>query len=120
MDPKLEIFIAYVDGLPTSAEVKLTPEEASDLLKRAVLEISKWQIVNSCETVEDLQLAINVIAEEGKTPFGNGERDAKKLADRVPAVVSGEIAAKTLTRKYGIRQQSLYLKYYTELEKKEI
>lgn len=77
-------------------------------------ELEKWQLINSCETVEELQQAIITIADP-ETKQIQGRRtfwDAEKLSNYVPMVVKDGIGyAALLTREYGIRQQALYIKY---------
>jgi hypothetical protein len=77
-------------------------------------DLEKFQLVNSCETAEDLVSAIKQIAdpETGKIQGRVKEFSAKKMAGYVILVVNQELPAELLTREFGIRQQALYLRYY--------
>lgn len=76
-------------------------------------ELEKYELVNKCETIEELRYAILQLSNdnnqiEGRERFFNGER----MSDNVLNVVNGYGSPNLLTRKYGIRQQALYIKYY--------
>lgn len=76
-------------------------------------ELQKWQLINACETVEELQQAIlDIVDPETKEIQGRRRPwKAEKLASYVPLVVKNGLTATALTREYGIRQQALYLRY---------
>ena len=88
--------------------------------KPAMSELEKWQLINACETVEDLQQAIITIADLETKQIRGRRRywDAEKLSNYVPVVVKNGISyATVLTREYGIRQQALYIRCCEENEK---
>ncbi len=74
-------------------------------------ELEKYQKVNECESIEELQNAILSITNknliQGKTKILNGQR----MASYVKGVVENDLSPNLLTRNYGIRQQALYLKH---------
>lgn len=77
-------------------------------------ELWKWELINSCETVENLEAAIISISDPitGTIRGRAREHSAERMASRVKDVVRGNLPANVLTRSYGIRQQALYLKLY--------
>jgi hypothetical protein len=80
--------------------------------QQVLTDLEKYELVNSCETVEQLQTAILKCA-EGSTIVGRTDYfNASKMAAEIPGVVKDERFANVLTRKWGIRQQALYLAYY--------
>jgi hypothetical protein len=81
-------------------------------------ELQKWIVINECETSEDLSKAIlNIADEEGEIQGHMKKFKAKKLAVYVEGVILGALPPNLLTRKYGIRQQALYIKESERLEK---
>ena len=75
-------------------------------------ELEKYEIVNKCETVEELADAIlkvsgGIVIEGRQTSF-----DAEKMSKRVSQVINEDLIPNCLTRQYGIRQQALYIKFY--------
>ena len=76
-------------------------------------ELEKFQLVNSCETAEELTAAIRKISnpETGKIQGRNREFDSQRMAGYVTFVVNEGAPANLLTREFGIRQQALYLRY---------
>ena len=80
-------------------------------------EQEKCELINTAESIEDLQEAVKLIAERG---YVQGKKSPKKVLDQVqliPLVVKNHSNPAYLTRSYGIRQQAMYLKYYYEIEK---
>lgn len=78
-------------------------------------ELKKWQMVNGCETKEQLFAAVDAVC-EGGTIIGNTgkEYDADKIKRSITAAMSGRFPVNVVTRRWGIRQQMLYLMYYGE------
>jgi hypothetical protein len=76
-------------------------------------ELTKWELVNKCETTEQLKEAILTLSKEGQIQGMSRAFDAEKMASYVDGVVEGYLPPRSLTRNYGIRQQALYLMYYT-------
>lgn len=76
-------------------------------------ELEKYQLVNSCETAEELINAIRRIAdpETGKIQGRVKEFDSQRMAGYVTFVINEGAPANLLTREFGIRQQALYIKY---------
>jgi hypothetical protein len=75
-------------------------------------ELEKYELVNKCETEEELAAAILTIANGSEIEGRNRIFDAEKMSKRVQEVINGDVIPNVLTRKYGIRQQALYIKYY--------
>mgnify|MGYP000381210949 CR=1 FL=1 len=73
-------------------------------------EIKKWQKVNSSETKAQLFEAVDYIC-AGVTGL---LFDADKLKRSINAALSRRAEANVVTRRYGLRQQVLYLMYYGE------
>jgi hypothetical protein len=75
--------------------------------------LKKYEMVNACETAEDLANAIKQIAnpETGLIQGRNREFDSTRMAGYVSLVIHEGAPANLLTREFGIRQQALYLKY---------
>lgn len=79
-------------------------------------ELRKFQRVNNCETIEELQQCILDFADiagliQGKTTTF----DAKRMA--IGALnyyqdPSGAVSPNIVTRMFGLRQQAMYLKHY--------
>mgnify|MGYP006959904241 CR=1 FL=1 len=75
-------------------------------------ELWKWELINSCETVENLEAAIISISDPitGTIRGRVREYSAERMASRVKDVVGGYLPVNILTRSYGIRQQAIYLR----------
>lgn len=74
--------------------------------------LEMYDLVNKCETTEQLSNAILTIAEDDMIKGRSKSFDAEKMANNVSRVVKGELIPNVLTREFGIRQQALYLQYY--------
>lgn len=76
-------------------------------------ELEKYELVNSCETVKELEEAILKLADEDGMITGRTKKfNAEMMSKKVWLVVNQIEPANRLTRNYGIRQQALYLQYY--------
>ena len=76
-----------------------------------LLELSRYKLVNSCETAEDLKAAILSFADdEGNIRGRSRNFVASKMAANVIFYLDGLIPFSGLTREYGIRQQAVYLR----------
>lgn len=78
-------------------------------------ELEKYELVNSCESPRQLEEAIVAIAlssPDGKITGNSRIHDGQLMSTFVLAVINDGCAASYLTKKYGIRQQALYLKHY--------
>lgn len=76
-------------------------------------DLEKFQAVNKCETIKELEALIMNFADEdgfirGRTRFFN----ASQMASYVDKIVNDNYPPNLLTREFGIRQQALYLRYY--------
>lgn len=75
--------------------------------------LEKYELVNKCETIEELESAVKALAgEDGLIQGRTRKFDANKMASYVGSVVKGLGPINVLTREFGIRQQALYLKFY--------
>lgn len=80
-------------------------------------EIKKWQKVNSSETKAQLFEAVDYICADepnGLVGVTGLLFDADKLKRTINAALSMRAEANVVTRRYGLRQQVLYLMYYGE------
>lgn len=75
-------------------------------------DLEKYELVNSCGSIQELQDAILKIGEAGMIEGRKRYFDAENMANWVPAIVKENGYPNHLTRKWGIRQQALYLKEY--------
>lgn len=79
-------------------------------------DLEKYELVNSCETIEELQAAILKLADENGVIQGKSRIfNAAKMAELTKRFISDKtsiIPANSITRNWGLRQQALYLKYY--------
>lgn len=79
-------------------------------------DLEKYQLINSCETVEDLEKAILAFQEsDGSISGRTRDFNAERMASYVKGVVTEGLVPNFLTRKFGIRQQALYLRYYNNM-----
>lgn len=80
------------------------------------MELAKWQRVNKCETIEELQQCILDFAnEQGNIQGRIRSFPADKMAEHVERYYlddTNEIPPNVITREYGLRQQAMYLKFY--------
>lgn len=80
---------------------------------KSSLELEKYQLINKCETADDLKNAIAMISDQNGNIQGRKYSfDAYKMRERVDLVINRGYPANLLTRSYGIRQQALYIKHY--------
>lgn len=77
-------------------------------------DLEKFQKVNSCETIKELEETILSFAFNGLIQGRTRSFDAKRMAENVAGVVNEQLPANLLTREFGIRQQALYLAYYNK------
>jgi hypothetical protein len=81
-------------------------------------ELNRWELVNKSETADQLKEAILSFAKDGEIQGRSRSFDAEKMASYVDGVIEGQLPPRSLTRNYGIRQQALYIMYYTMAEKR--
>lgn len=78
-------------------------------------ELEKYELINSCENVAELEDAIIKIAEPSGMINGREKQfDAKYMSSFVRCIVNDSCDPRYLTRNYGIRQQALYIKNYAK------
>lgn len=126
MRDKEKLFEAFTGGADAMFQTEIAPritvrEKFEEWHKVFVntdtnmKEIEKYEMINSAESIDELQTAIIAIADENGMIKGRSRFwDAKKQAENVPNVVKKYGVANLLTRSYGIRQQALYLKFYNK------
>ena len=79
-------------------------------------ELEKFQLINSCETIDELTEAIYKIADDsgnimGRTRLFNAVTQASNARELLK---NKNLPLNYLTRSYGIRQQVAYLRHYYE------
>ncbi len=84
-------------------------------------ELQKYQLVNSCETAEELQTAVLSLADKKGWIKGKQKKfNAQVMANAAIAFINGDTIANFLTRNWGIRQQALYIKHHEDLQREAI
>lgn len=89
--------------------------EALSQVMNSEKELEKWQKVNSAETKEQLFEAVDFIcADEPNGLIGTTGKlfTVDKLKRSINAAITRRFNANVVTRRYGLRQQVLYLMYY--------
>jgi len=75
--------------------------------------LRKYEKVNECDTLNQLALVIESFADEnGKIQGRQKQFDAKKMAENCRNYNLG--IHNSLTREFGIRQQAMYILFYTQ------
>ena len=75
--------------------------------------LQKFEIVNACETLEELADVIESFAdEEGFIKGRTRSFNAKTMANACR--LYAQLPKNCLTREFGIRQQAMYILYYTD------
>ena len=80
-------------------------------------ELEKYELVNAAETFEELiEAVLTVTADDLDSlfPGRNVDMTSKHISDRIKSFTMS--APAVLTRKYGLRQQAMYISYYTTHE----
>lgn len=76
----------------------------------------KYDLVNQCETPEALEVVILGLADEDGTIEGRDKLfQAKNMARGLRHYMENKTPPNILTRRFGIRQQAMYLKFYTTM-----
>ena len=79
-------------------------------------ELEKYELVNKCETIEELVQTIILLSDDmGMIKGRDREFDARQMAENCYLVCNKNYSPNLLTREYGIRQQALYIRYYNSL-----
>lgn len=77
-------------------------------------ELEKFKSVNSCETREDLYDTILSLADSDGFIQGRTRKfKADDMVKGASAYFSENQWPNSMTREFGIRQQAMYIKYYT-------
>lgn len=95
----------------------MAKKQDAELEGKSLEEIKKWQKVNSSETKAQLFEAVDYICADepnGLVGVTGLLFDADKLKRSINAALSMRAEANVVTRRYGLRQQVLYLMYYGE------
>ena len=78
-------------------------------------ELEKWQLVNQCESIQDLGFLIQSFADKDGMIQGRERKfDAGKMVIGLYSFMTDGMPANVLTREYGIRQQAIYLKTFNK------
>lgn len=73
------------------------------------LELAKFELIQRCKTVEELQTAANFVMED--TPYKNRcIFTPEERAEAIKEIIENDYPCNVLTKAYGIRQQALYIK----------
>ncbi|MEN6292339.1 MAG: hypothetical protein ABFD07_10060 [Methanobacterium sp.] len=76
-------------------------------------DLEKFQAVNKCESYDELAKVIESFADEhGQIEGRRDSFSAKRMAEACRNFNS--VRANKLTREWGIRQQALYIRFYSE------
>ncbi len=74
--------------------------------------LEKYEKVNQCETLEQLAKVIESFSDDNGMIQGRTQKfNAKRMADSCRVYYS--MPKNCLTREFGIRQQALYIEYYS-------
>lgn len=77
-------------------------------------ELIIFKQVNGAETLQELADVIRSLADEQGLIQGRTRKfEAERMAYACEQFSSGYIAANALTREFGIRQQAMYIDYFT-------
>ena len=78
-------------------------------------ELEKYHKVNQCETIEELKEIILSFADKDGVIHGRSRTfNAQKMAEGAQLCYDGNMIANVVTREFGLRQQLLYLMYYSK------
>jgi hypothetical protein len=76
-----------------------------------------YDMVNACESREELSAAILKIADANGEIQGRTRKfNAEKMAKYALSVVSEGMQPNVLTREFGIRQQAMYLSFHFHMD----
>jgi hypothetical protein len=109
---KQEMPTYFIEGLFTNAGKEfLVNLLAGMILDKNALLVSE---LSGVKTIKELQDALLKIGESGMIEGREKIFDSEKMAAWVPAIVKENGYSNFLTRKWGIRQQALYLREYSK------
>lgn len=75
--------------------------------------LEKYEVVNKCETIAELQSVIITFADHNGNIQGRTRMfKAKEMAIDAIDFYNNKALPDILTREFGIRQQAMYIKYY--------
>lgn len=79
-------------------------------------DLEKYELINSCETTEELQAAILKLADENGVIQGRSKSfKAAIMAELARGFIldkTGALPSTVITRNWGLRQQAIYIKHY--------
>jgi hypothetical protein len=91
------------------AESKI--QELNSQISKSEYLLSKWELVNKCDTSEELaQIILNFADSNGNIQGRSRVFNAKEMSRNVELVIKHDYRSTLLTREFGIRQQAVYLK----------
>jgi hypothetical protein len=78
-------------------------------------ELEKYDLVNQAETEKELADVILKLADPktGKIKGRAKDHDAEKMVEKLSLFMQDLWEPNSMTREYGIRQQAMYIKYYS-------
>lgn len=81
-------------------------------------ELEKYQRVNSCETPTDLiQTILDLTSNNGYIQGRTRAFSGLEMAEHAKQYFKRDnVRPELMTREFGIRQQAMYIKYYTNLK----
>lgn len=75
-------------------------------------ELEKYEAVNSAESVEELKAAMRLCADGALIEGRERAFDVERMCEGLDMYINEEAPPNVLTRKWGIRQQAMYIKFY--------
>lgn len=84
-----------------------------ELLKKETPPLQKWERVNRCETIEELESCILDFAVDGIIQGRTRSFNAENMVRGLKLYMKGASAPNVITREFGLRQQAMYIKYYS-------
>ena len=77
-------------------------------------ELEKYQLINKCETVEQLAEAMQNIAEDGYIKGRIKSFKVDEMINGLKLFIEDKAPQNVLTREYSIRQQAMYIKSWKD------
>lgn len=77
--------------------------------------LERYERVNKCETLEELQQCILDFADENGEIQGRSRKfNANSMKINAEGFYNGHLSPNVITREWGLRQQLMYIKYYND------
>lgn len=77
------------------------------------ISLERYQRVNKCETLEEIQQCILDFADkDGKIQGRSKTFNANSMSINAEGFYNGYLSPNVITREWGLRQQLMYIKYY--------